>query len=82
MFYSLALFFCVFYFEAVTMRHTLNKITSRLVAKAFIPNPDNLPIVDHINTNTKDNRVCNLRWVTAKENMNNENTIAKIKPII
>ena len=43
----------------------------RLVAIAFIPNPDNLPEVDHINTIRDDNRVENLRWVSKKENMNN-----------
>lgn len=41
---------------------------SRMVAMAFIPNPENKPCVDHIDTNTMNDSVDNLRWVTHSEN--------------
>lgn len=43
----------------------------RLVATVFVPNPNNLPEVDHINRNHLDNTVENLRWVTHKQNIEN-----------
>lgn len=43
----------------------------RLIAIAFIPNPENKPCIDHINTDRSDNRIENLRWCTQKENHNN-----------
>lgn len=51
----------------------------RLVATMFIDNPENKAFIDHINTVKNDNRVENLRWVTASENNNNELTLAKYK---
>ena len=53
--------------NSVCRRYTIH----RLIAEAFIPNPENKPHIDHINTDTMDYRLSNLRWVTPKENSNN-----------
>lgn len=44
----------------------------RLVAKQFILNPENLPVIDHINHVKSDNRIDNLRWVSYTDNNKNK----------
>jgi hypothetical protein len=43
----------------------------RLLAEHFIPNPDNLPLVDHIDRNPSNNSLDNLRWVSLTGNCQN-----------
>jgi len=43
----------------------------RLIAEAYLPNPDGLPEVDHKNADRQDNRPINLRWCTRRENQKN-----------
>lgn len=55
-----------------------NMLVSRAVALAFIPNPLQLPYVGHMNDIKKDNRVENLYWTNASENLTHNNLHLKI----
>lgn len=56
-------------------------LVHRIVAELFIPNPENKPYVDHIDTNIHNNRVDNLRWVTSSDNNFNTITYKKKRAI-
>lgn len=58
------------YYKVELYKNGIGKIfyVHRLVAQAFIPNPECKPQVNHIDGNKANNNVCNLEWVTASEN--------------
>ena len=65
------------YYYVGLNRHLFRK--HRLIAKQFIPNPDNLPYVDHINRDKTDNHLSNLRWCTNSENALNKSSSCSIE---
>lgn len=60
------------YLQVVLSKNEEKKpcLVHRLVAQTFIPNPDNLPQVNHIDEDKTNNRVENLEWKSPKGNIN------------
>lgn len=67
----------VFLYDVYGKRKSV--LLHRLVAMAFVSNPNNLSEIDHIDGNPENNRADNLRWVTHKENCNNPITMIRYK---
>jgi predicted ABC-class ATPase len=65
-------------------RKQYRKSIHRLVAETYIPNPDNLPQVNHIDEDKKNNHISNLEWVTQQQNLIHSNCrwIYKVENII
>ena len=57
------------------------KLVHRLVAEAFIPNPNNYKYINHVDGRKTNNTIKNLEWVTATENMIHAYK-AKLRPIV
>lgn len=56
-------------YQTVTIKRK-NYFVHRLVAAAYVPNPDNLPVVNHKDGNKLNNKADNLEWTTVKANVN------------
>lgn len=59
----------------------MTKLVHRLVAEAFIPNPNNYTDVDHIDGDRTNNNVSNLRWCTRSMNMLNPITRQRVADV-
>ena len=55
--------------EEPNSTHRKNESIHRLVAQTFIPNPDNLPVVMHLDNDKLNNHVSNLKWGTQSDNV-------------
>ena len=61
-------YLCVLLYRG-SKRNRRSFLVHRLVAQAFLPNPANLPQVNHLNGQKRDNRVLNIEWCTQSQNM-------------
>jgi hypothetical protein len=61
-------YLCVLLYQG-SKRSRRSFLVHRLVAQAFLPNPSNLPQVNHLSGQKRDNRVLNIEWCTQSQNM-------------
>ena len=53
------------------------RFVHRLVAETYIPNPDNLPQINHIDRDKTNNNVSNLEWCDAQRNAEHSNSVVR-----
>ena len=68
------------YYKLFLNQKQKNEMAHVLIAKYFIPNPENKPCVNHINGIKHDNRIENLEWATHSENLLHSFRVLKRKP--
>jgi hypothetical protein len=68
-------------YRTITLRvngHRLAKKVHRLVAEAFLPNPENKPQINHIDGSRNNNRVDNLEWCTQSHNLLHASSLGRL----
>lgn len=69
-----------YYVHLCNGKNTKSARLHRIVANAFIPNPENKPQVNHINGDKSDNKVVNLEWCDAIYNMRHARKLGLFTP--